>query len=413
MSIERVLSRVGCVIIAAGVLAAGAGEAHAQRAERVMVTMSEGLQGGGGAVPRRSIERYAELLGFSGDQKDSALAIHEGYMASYKEVQKARSQAIEEVNRSAQDSGDPSVFGEKFPAITKEFGDKSRKLEKTLFDDLKMLCSGETQEGRWVKVERMRRRETDLRRGGIAGEGLDLIEIVQNLKLPAEAFAAVVPSLDEYETDIDGQIKARQQLRTNTPAFKPGEPPDIEALRKSIADSREAGLKIKEVNERFARRIEAVLPETHQDAFRRAVREATFPQVYRRSPIVRDIDKALTLTDLTSEQRATLTELKAMYERDSRPVNDAWAAAIADADKSDAGGGMISGPGGAQVVMRTQDEPEPLRNARKARRDLDDKAREKIRTTLSDAQQAAIKPKPGEGEAEMVDFAHDMVMIRR
>ncbi len=414
MSFERVLCGVGgSVIIAAGVLAASAGEARAQRAERVMVTMSEGVGGGVGAVQRRSIERYAELLGFSTDQRDSALAIHEGYMAAYKEVQKARGQAIEEINRSAQDSGDHSVFVEKFPAIGKEFGEKTRKLEKTLFDDLRMLCSDATQEANWVRVERMRRRETELRPGGIAGEGLDLIEIVRNLKLPADAFAAVSPSLDEYETDMDGQIKARQQLRSGAPVFKPGEPTDMEALRKSMADARDAGLRIKGVNERFARRIEAVLPETYQAAFRRAVREATFPQVYRKSPIVRDIDKALTLTDLTGEQRAALTELKAAYERDSRPVNDAWAAAIADADKTGAGAGMIAGPGGAQMVMRTQDEPEPLREARKARRELDEKAREKIRTTLSDAQQAAIKPKPGEGEAEMVDFAQDMLMIRR
>jgi hypothetical protein len=321
---------------------------------------------------------------------------------------------MEDVQRSVQDSGDHSVFMEKFPAINKEFSEKNKKLEKSLFDDLKSLCAGPEQEGRWSKVERMRRRETELRRGSLAGEAMDLIEVVNTLKLPGDVLAALTPSLDEYEGEIDSQIKARQKVRADTPAFEPGKPLDMEAIKKGMVDARAAGLKIKNVNERFARKIEAALPEASQPAFRKAVQQATYPQVYRRSPIVRDIEKALTLSDLTSEQRTALTELKSSYERDVRPLNESWATAIEEADKSDAGAGMMVAPGGGQMVFGGQDEPEPLRNARKARRDVDDKAREKIRKTLNEAQQAAIKPKAGEeGElAEGGEFVHDAVMIR-
>jgi hypothetical protein len=400
------------LIAAAGLFAGVATPALAQQATRIVMNMSDGPMGGGGAISKRSIERYAEVLGFGDEQKESALVIHEGYQAGMKDVARARSSAIEDINRSAQDSGDHSVFMEKMPTINKEFREKEVKLEKSLMDDLRALCSGGAQEGRWSKVERMRRREVELRRGSVSGEAMDLIEIVHNLKLAPDALAPIAAALDEYETEIDGQIKNRQKVQSDAPAFKPGEPPDMEAMKKSMADSREAGLKIKGVNERFAKRIEGALPEEKQAAFRKAARAAMFPQVYRRSPITRDLDKALALKDLTSEQRETLTGLKASYERDSRPINDAWASAIESSDKEDKNSGMMTGAGGGGMMIRMGDEAQAVKDARKARRDLDDKARQTIKNTLNEAQQTAIKPQPGEGGEEGVEVMGEALMIR-
>jgi hypothetical protein len=404
---EGMLS-VGAVVIAAGMLLGMVGEASAQpRMERVFVTASNGPTPGGGMIARRSVEKYAGLLGFSEEQRESALLIHDAYAASYRDVLRARSDALAAVRRSAEDSGDNSVFVEKLPEISREYTEKLRKLEKGFFDDLRALCDGSEQESRWVRVERMRRRETELRYAGISGAGVDLIAVVDGLKLPSDAADGVKPTLEEYEIELDTHLRARQQLQGNEPAFKPGEPPDIEALRRSMEEAREAGLKLKAVNERFTRRVEAALPESHQTAFRDAVRHATYPQVYRRSPILRDIEKALTLPDLSPEQRATLTELKESYERDVKPLNDAWAAAISKAEERQSGGVALGG-----MVVQMNDEPEELREARRARRLLDDSAREKIQRTLSDAQQAAIKPKPGEGtDGEVFEMVQDAVLV--
>ncbi|HYE61190.1 MAG TPA: hypothetical protein VD997_04270 [Phycisphaerales bacterium] len=398
------------VLLAAGTLAGV--EALAQQPARVVLNVSDGPFGGNGLVSKRSVERYAELLSFSPEQKESALTIHEGYQASMKEVQKARSSATEDLNRSAQDSGDFSVFAEKMPAITKEYREKEQKLERTLMEDLKSLCSGAGQEDKWPKVERMRRREVELRRGSVAGEALDLIEIVHNMKLEPSVLAPISGALDEYEIEVDAAVKERQSQRSGAPEFKPGEPPDIEALRAQMDKMREAGQKIKGVNDRFAKRIEAALPEEKQAAFRQAVRQASFPQVYRRSPIVRDLDKALALKDLSNEQREKLTALKKSYERDTRPVNDAWAAAIEASDKEKGeGAGMLTAPGGGPMMIRMGEEPEAIKEARKARRELDDKARKAMKETLNESQQAAIKPQPGEVE-EGMEMVTDSVMIR-
>lgn len=400
---------LGLVLVAG--LAGVAAPAVGQQPTRIVMNMTDGPMGGGGAISKKSVERYAEVLGFSDEQKETALVVHEGYQASMKDVAKAKSSAMEDVNRSAQDSGDHSIFMEKFPVINKEYREKEVKLEKSLMDDLKALCTGAAQEGKWGKVERMRRREVELRRGSVSGEAMDLVEIVHNLKLGGEAMTPIAAVLDEYETEMDGQIKNRQRVQADAATFKPGEAPDMDAMRKSMAESREAGLKIKGVNERFAKRIEGALPEEKRPAFRQAVRQATFPQVYRRSPITRDLDKALALNDLTSQQRETLSSLKASYERDARPVNEAWAAAIEATEKDDKNSGVVTGAGGGGMVIRMGDEAQGVKDARKARRDVDDKARKIIKETLNEGQQTAIKPQPGEAD-EGIEMMGEAVMIR-
>src|SRR5262249_182376 len=59
-----------------------------------------------GQVSKRSVERYADVLGFSPEQKESALTIHEGYAAAYQQAQKARRTSMEDVRRSSEDTGD-------------------------------------------------------------------------------------------------------------------------------------------------------------------------------------------------------------------------------------------------------------------------------------------------------------------
>src|SRR3954471_13956809 len=73
--------RLGCVgiVMLAGMagLAFPAARASAQQM-RFMATAGPG-GGGSGQISKRSMERYAELLNLTAEQKESAMAIHEGY----------------------------------------------------------------------------------------------------------------------------------------------------------------------------------------------------------------------------------------------------------------------------------------------------------------------------------------------
>jgi hypothetical protein len=367
--------------------------------QQIRFTATAGMGGpGAGQVSKRSVEKYAELLGLSSEQKESALAIHEGYAAAYQEAQKARRSAIDDAQRASED--DHSVFMEKWPKIEKDFRDKSQKLEKGLFDDMKSLLSGPAQEGKWVRVERMRRREVGLRAGGVSGESVDLTDVVDGLRLSSEAMSPISTLLEDYEKELDTQLQARAKATSDSPTFEPGKPFDPEKMKKQMADAREAGLKVKEVNERSARKIEPLLPEDKRAAFRDAVRERSFPQVYRPSRTARGMDAALKLDDLTPAQRASVQDLKSQYRREATPLNDAWASAIT-ASEGEGQSGVILGTDGGHVMLNMGDDPPALVDARKARRDLDDRINDKLKGILSESQQSKVAKASTPDEEEM------------
>jgi hypothetical protein len=376
---------------------------------QIRIAMTSGPSGAAeGQVSKRNVDRYVELLGFSPEQKELALTIHDGYAAAYQEAQKARRVAIEDVRRSAEDTGDHTVFMEKMPPIEKDFRAKTAKLNKGFFDDLKGLVSGPTQEARWVKVERMRRRETGMG-GGVTGEAVDLIDVVAGLKLSPDAMNAVTPALDEYEAELDHQLQEKAKVASDD-AFEPGKI-DPEKIQRQIKDAREAGLKVKDVNDRSARKIEPLLPEDKRAAFRDAVKERSFPQVYRPSRSNRDMDAALKFDDLSASQRAAVQELKASYQRDAAALNEAWANAITASEK-DGQGGMLVGGDGSRMIMNLGDDPPALANARKARRELDDRTNEKLKGVLTQSQQEKLSKSRASDSDEDVVGGVRTIMIR-
>lgn len=361
-----------------------------------------------GQISKRSVERYAELLGLSPEQKDSALTIHEGYAAAYQQAQKARRTAMEELRRSSEDTDDRTVFMEKMPGIENDFRDKTTKLNKGFFEDLRGLVSP-SQDAKWIKVERMRRRETGLR-GGVSGASVDLVEVVNGLRLPADALNAVAPALDEYEGELDHQLQEKAKAAADGPGFEPGKPFDPEKMQQRMKEAQEAGLKVKDVNERSARKIEPLLPEDKQAEFRAAVKERSFPQVYRPSRTTKDMDAALKLDDISASQRAQIQDLKASYQREASPLNDAWASAIT-ASEGEGQSGALVGPDGSRMMINMGDEPKALVDARKARRELDDKINEKLKGVLNQDQQAKLaKARASEPEETMAGDVHAIMI---
>jgi hypothetical protein len=127
-------------------------------------------------------------------------------------------------------------------------------------------------------------------------------------------------------------------------------------------------------------------------AFRDRVQAASFPRVYRKGRTIRELDAAAAMTDLDDAQRSQLAELRASYERDAAPLNAAWAKAIEESEAE----GQSGGAGGV-VMLSFGNEPESLREARKARRDLDEQVSKRLRTMLSAAQKDRL-PKAGQNQ---------------
>ncbi len=372
-----------------------------QAQQRMVARSFVGGGGGGGAgnqIGARSIEKYSKILDLTPEQKDTVKQLHEGYQAAYTEATKAMQAEMEEAGRAFQDTQDHTIFAERIPAARKKFKEQTTKAESEFFSDLKQVLT-EPQTGRWDRLERARRRETLLRGGSISGDSVDLIEVVEGLKLPDQP-KPVAEALEQYESDLDRALLAKKSLldKQGENGFNPGRI-DLSEMQKRSAEAKEAGGKIKQVNQDHARRIEQLLPEESRSAFSVAVKRQTFPSVFKPSQVTKALDSALLLSDLDAGQRETLKSLKESYAREVAPFNDAWAAAI-EQDEQDPSNMSLGdesmsirisgGPGG-------DEEESALAKARKARREFDDRIRERMKSTLTPAQREKLPKTPPAG----------------
>lgn len=371
----------------------------------VMRAVTAGGPAAGGAIAKRSLEKWARTLSLGEEQTQAALALHEGYIAEHQAATREMQSAMREISRTFSETNDRSVF-EKTPEISRAYADRTEALEETFMADLKSLLSPE-QEPAWGKVERMRRREIGSRFSAISGDTVDLTSVLEGLKLDEAAMAVLAQPVEDYEAEMDRAIQERIRMSEAADDIQRGGPIDLEALQKRIADQREVALKLKAINERHARKLEPLLPEDRREAFVQAVRRETFPRIYRPSHTSKQLEAAAAFTDLDGSQREQLEALTAQYSRELESANEAWAAAL-ERDEADSQSGMMGGPGGS-VVIQMGDENKELADARKARRELDERTREKLARVLKPEQQERL-PSPPEEQEEGVAIPGRMII---
>lgn len=375
--------------------------AEAQQAIAITTSIGEGPGGPRELISTRSFRTYLDMLGYSEEQRSSAMTLFEGYQAAREESGKKYRREIDALQKQARDDDDHAVFLEKLPEVMERQSKEHGALATGLMDDLKLLGSGmKDLDAKWERVERARRRELFLRAGSTR-ENVDLVDVLYDMKMTD--LEAIRDPLKEYEAELDRILVQKEQVMKEEGGGRviPGKEFDLDKLQASMTRMKEIAAKVDEATQKHARRLQDLLPEQDRAKFEQAVRERRFPRVYKASRVAEDLTAALKFKDLTSEQQAELASLKEMYERDLPAINDAWARQIEEASKSEEGGEMMI-PGGGIMVMRSGDEPEKLKDARKARRELDRRVRERLDAVLTPAQQEKLPKQEEDGPQEMI-----------
>jgi hypothetical protein len=334
-------------------------------------------------VTKRDVGAYAKLLALTAEQREAALALHEGYSAGVKAVREEMRKAMHELQEKVADSGDWGSYREA-GKIFQPLGERMEKLEANFFADLKTLLNGE-QADRFVKVERMRRRDKNMKFAMISGTRVDLVQVLEVTKIEPSASPSLAEQVEAYEADLDRALTVREQAQKalQEKGEKAGEAAmsgNMAALTDMFKAMQDADRPVRDLNKSYARRIEELVPEDRREAFAAEVRRRMFPRVYRDSYIVKAMTAAAGFDDLTSDQSKSLADLKAQYERDAAPINARWAAAIEERDNKGFNP-MAMFPGGGG-----DGKDNPIAEPRKARRDLDKQVRTRLESILSDAQ---------------------------
>lgn len=352
-------------------------------------------------INSRQLQRFAQVLGLDGDQQEAASALLEGMQTEWNTLSKSTREKMDAIREEFEESRDPSVFGERIPAIMRAQGEARGKLQQEFMSDFKALLT-EEQTARWPEFERVHRRETTIRRGVLSGESVDLLEISDEMKLGTLAIQDLPDALQQYETDLDRALIERNKLvieaqrRMGAGPFDPQAAAQDEEFQKLREQAREARLRVRDTNQRYARQIAVMLPDDTRAKFEEEVTRRSYPEVYRPSLASESFAAAEAFSDLTPEQSAAIKSMRDAYQQEADRATEQWRQAVEQFESTPEGylsalsGGFRMrgfGPGG----RGGESEPEnPVDQARQSRRDIDRAALDKLKAILSDGQRERL-----------------------
>ena len=363
-----------------------------------------GMGGMGGGmnvdpISKRGVRSYAKLLGLDESQLDSALTLLEGNQQQFRGMM----QSLREEMQNGGFMSDP----EGMRAKMKDMQVKVEESERQFFDDLKLLLTPEQSE-KWSKLERFRRREKFLRFGMVSGAGVDIVQVLDRTKSAEGAQPELSDALERYELEmdrllVDFESTARRMQEDAMSGNAMFDPQKIQDMLNGIT---EPSKKIRDANKDAFRRVAPLLSDDKRAAFTDEFNRRSFPTIYRPQTASKLFDAALKLEDLAGTQRDSIIELKSSYERQFAEVNEKLAQVTESAE--DARGGTM----GLMMGSFSGQPADPaLKEAKEARKQLDNDTREKVMAILTESQRAAlpvIKPERDNPFGAMQDMMKEM-----
>jgi hypothetical protein len=356
-----------------------------------------GGMGRGAGVSQADLDRIGAMVGMDKAQLEAAGMLREAYVAELEAYGQQVREKMDDLRREAREAGGAD------PSIWRDMGEEMRKaqarrqeMEAKLLTDMQDLLTPQQAE-KWPAVERMRTRERSIGMGMMSGERVDVIRQVEQLELDEKAAKELAPVLEQYSIDLDRELKARNALFEANQGqiqeiFTSG---DTAKATKLIEDARAAAVKVRDVNRRYARQIENMLPEAKRAEFATAVKRESFPAIYRTGRAGRTLERAAALDDLTAEQKTSIAQVMESHTREMASIQSQMERAYEQREtsiKADEVVGMFMGGmggGGRRGMGGLMDTPE-LEDLRTRRRDLETASLDKVRALLTDAQKERL-----------------------
>lgn len=397
--------------------------AHGQGGMRMF-----GGPGGGGrgldpTISTEDVDTMNKTLGLAKDQKEAVKILFDGYQESFGSAAKDIRDKMDAIREEVRETQDFSLF-RKLGEHMLTFRDQSTKLEKSFFEDVKTVLTPE-QSANWGGFERDRRRIKTLPNGLMSGERVDVVKLVADMKLAEPEAKAIEPVIEQYKTDLDRELEARNKvmdqaqetIRGMFQNFAPGggggAGPDMEAVTKAWNQAREASIKLRDVNTRYARQVQTLLPEARRPEFDSAVRRESFPAVYRQSQGQRVVEAAAKFDDLDADQKGAVTQIQENFQRELASLNKQmetqWSKREETLQPADmlpmfgggggGGGGQRgrggAGGGGGGFNFAGPYDTEEINALRERKRELDRETVEKVKALLK-PEQAERLPQRGD-----------------
>lgn len=364
-----------------------------------------GPRGGGGMAMRfmgggmdftmnaQQLEGYGKILGLTPEQAEAAKSLLQGHQEAFSPKRAEFDKAMETAREEFRESRDPSVF-EGLRAKGTELADARVAAEKAFLADFKAMLTPD-QQAKWPRVERAQRRDTTMSGGmipfGVAGDRVDLFKLAGRVAIPEEIKSSKVdPILERYELELDPALTRRNEIMEQgmqraeefMRMFQEGKRDELD---KRWNEAREAMTRLRDINKRYSKEIEAALPAELATKWSSEYRREAYPQVYGgQRNAQRRIDAALAMEDLTEAQKQGVNSVKETFTRENDALNTRAEKATDERDNSMTLDSMMNGGfwgGGGNEAMN---------QIRDARRTLEEKTNEQLNGVLTPEQVAKL-----------------------
>lgn len=356
--------------------------------------MGGGMMGGmdGQSISSADLDKYGKILDLSPEQHDAVKALHEGYTAEVAKLRERAQKMMEDAREEFRETRDPAIWqeiGEKITPIREE----GKKIEKQFLEDMKSLLT-DKQAPLWGRVEKTRKREQTIRRGFISGETVDVIRVVERMNLPEEQMKTINPTLERYENDLDPVLTKRNelfeagmsQMRTLMQDVMQGK---TEEADKRMSEARDASVRVRDVNRRYAKEIASLLPPESSAKFDEEFKRESFPRIYRQSRYAQTvIDSAMKMEGVDETQRKSIEAIAETYKRDTQTLNKKAEEATEASESTMTVSGMMTRMGGDDPAMS---------ELRRSRTELENKTIEAVKALLTESQRAQLPERGREG----------------
>lgn len=342
------------------------------------------------SVNSRELDRLTKIAALDKDQQEAVKTLFESYQEQFKARTQDLRTRVERAREEFRDSRDPSVWQSIRPEFEK-FRPVREEMEKSFLGDVKTVLR-EDQLPSWPKFEMSVRRARGLSRGRMSGERVDLFAIVERADLPEAARSQVDPVLEQYESDLDRALAARMQFEQDQMAkgFEAFQNGNMDAMQKMIEEGRKLSIAVRDVNRRYARQVQDLVPEDKKAFIESEVKRQSFGRIYAETRAERLVKAAQGMKDLTDDQRSSVESLAGSFGRDMNSLNDQLAKAQEKMEMTFSAENMAQ-------MWRGGGDGGPLEELYTKRRQLGSKTEDDLRKILTPAQQEQL-PKAEEDD---------------
>lgn len=288
--------------------------------------------GFGGANYRSSIndgelDRMISALKLDETQTTLVDSLYEGFRDSYQEASDDSRQKMRDAFQEMRDSGDWQSAASTGIKFARDWQKQSESLEQSFFNDVKSVLTKDQIE-QWPRYEREWRRRSLLRTGGqpgaLAGENIDLCELVEQVELPEEEQQAVDPVLEAYASELDPALVTRDRAMTDmtaaTSSMMEGKT-TIEELESKFKNLQRTHVQIRDMNDRYVQLLVAHMSPEKGAALQKEFLQRGYRGIYSPTRADRYLETVRKSGNLNEAQLQAIDAIEQDFQGQTSGIN--------------------------------------------------------------------------------------------